>query len=63
MELAASVEVCRTGELPKTQNIEQLDERCPINLISQSGVTTQERTGLTLNFTETGQIASVLIAK
>ena len=63
VELAASVEVCRTGELPKTQNIEQLDERCPINLISQSGVTTQERTGLTLNFTETGQIASVLIAK
>lgn len=62
VELAVSLEACHRGILPATMNVDQLDDRCPINLVTDDNVTVKSNTCLTTNFTETGQITSLMIA-
>ena len=62
IELLASIEACRTGHLPPALNVDQQDDLCPINLVTDDGVTSDKSTGLSINFTGTGQIASLLIS-
>ncbi len=61
IELAASIEACRRGQLPPAMNIEKLDERCPINLVADKPAATDSNVCLTSNFTETGQMASLMV--
>jgi 3-oxoacyl-[acyl-carrier-protein] synthase II len=62
VELAASVKAFQKGLLPASLNVDQLDERCPINLVTSPGVSAEKQTAVKLNFTEAGQIASLMIA-
>ncbi len=61
VELAASIECCRSGVLPPAINLDTPDEQCPINVVRDEGVTTNKSFGITTNFTETGQITSMVI--
>ncbi len=63
VELAASVKACNEGILPAVLNLDRLDDRCPIHVVSEPGTTTTKSTALTMNFTEAGQIVSLMIGK
>lgn len=62
IELAASILACQNGVLPPVINADNLDDQCPINLVTSDGVTTTNKTAMTMNFTEAGQLVSMLIA-
>jgi 3-oxoacyl-[acyl-carrier-protein] synthase II len=62
IELAASIHACQTGILPPALNVDAIDERCPINLVTGDGVTADKRSAITINFTEAGQLATLMIA-
>jgi 3-oxoacyl-[acyl-carrier-protein] synthase II len=62
IELAASILACQNGILPPTINIDELDERCPINLVTQDGVKCASTTAMKLSFTEAGQLATIIVS-
>ncbi len=62
IELATCVESCRRNQLFPTINIENQDERCPINLITKPMPLDSQKSALALNFTDTGQIVSMVIS-
>lgn len=62
IELAASVLACQHGVLPPAINVDELDERCPINLVTQDGVRCAARTAIKLSYTEAGQLATLVIS-
>ncbi len=62
IELAASILACQNGILPPALNVDNLDSECPINLVTRDGVTVKNRTAISMNFTESGQVVSILIA-
>ncbi len=62
IELAASVNACQSGILPPVLNLEQTDPKCPVNVVTRENNRSNRPAALTLNFTEQGQVASLLIS-
>lgn len=62
VELAASLLALETGRVPPTLNFDRPDPDCPINVVTQAGLTTATNTALVVNQTCMGQAAAVLIA-
>jgi len=61
VEMAASVLAIDTGLVPPTLNYESPDPACPVNVIHGTPLTTDKRTALVLNQSETGQTAAVVL--
>lgn len=61
VELAASIEACRHGVLPPVLNLDNQDAECPINVVTEDGTTSDKPLALSTNFTDTGQITSIII--
>lgn len=61
VEMAVSVLAVATGTVPATLNYEFPDPACPVNVIHGQPMTTERRTALVLNQTETGQTAAVML--
>jgi 3-oxoacyl-[acyl-carrier-protein] synthase II len=62
LELVASINACATGTLPPTLNLDRQDPNCPINLVKGQAATGANRCGVSLNFTEAGQLATLAVA-
>jgi len=61
VEMAASVMAVTTGTVPATLNYEFPDPACPVNVVHGQPLTTDRRTALVLNQSETGQTAAVVL--
>ena len=61
VELAGSVMALRSGELPMTLNYEIPDPRCRINVIHDEPLRLRTRSALSVNRTNVGQSAAVVI--
>ena len=59
--MAASVLAIDTGIVPPTLNYEFPYPACPVNVIHGQPLTTDKRTALVLNQSETGQTAAVVL--
>ena len=62
LELVASLEACRQGLLPPALNIDNQDPRCPIQLVKQDNHRVDLKHAVCLNFSETGQIVSLVVS-
>ena len=62
VELAASLLALEAGQLPPTLNLDHPDPACPINIVTQAGITSAAGTALVVNQTCMGQAVAVLIA-
>ena len=62
LELASSIEACRHGLLPPVLNLDKRDSRCPINIVTGDAQSTNSNVGMTCNFTEMGQVVSLLFS-
>ena len=62
LELASSIEACHHGLLPPVLNLDKRDSRCPINIVAGDAQSTNNKVGMTCNFTEMGQIVSLLFS-
>ena len=61
VELAASVKAGIEGVLPPIMNLQELDERCEIHAVAESQSNQGNSSALSMNFTESGQIVSMVI--
>ena len=61
VETAMSIQASKTGTLPGTLNIDSLDERCPIQLVTKTQTNLGSKPGAVLNFTDSGQVACLVV--
>lgn len=61
VELAASIKAGIEGVLPPIMNLEQIDERCAIQAVVEPQNNEGNSSALSMNFTESGQIVSMVI--
>jgi 3-oxoacyl-[acyl-carrier-protein] synthase II len=62
VEMAASVLGAAEGVVPPTLNYRRPDPACPVNVIHDQPLRTDNTTALILNQSETGQAAAVVIS-